>query len=142
MTEPIATIARTTAHQLTDRYGPHLPTDVDAALHHTDGRPRQYVDPVAIGSLIVSIATLAWQIYQDLKKTAPEPKPHVITRTIRLQLSTTDIEPADRDHIIDAVVTETLHAAQTPHHPTSETEQEPPVIEMPNGDEEANRSKS
>ncbi|RSM57779.1 hypothetical protein DMB66_31645 [Actinoplanes sp. ATCC 53533] len=126
MTEPIATVARTTAHQLTDRYGPHLAGDVEAALHQTDGRPEQYLDPVAIGGLIVSVATLAWTIYKDLTKTTPEPAPHVITRTIRLQLpASTDINPADRDRIIDAVVTETLHTAQqTPKQPDTKTEQE------------------
>ncbi len=47
---------------------------VEAALHQSDGRPQQYVDPVAIGSLIVAIATLAWTIYKDQTKTTPEPK--------------------------------------------------------------------
>ena len=115
MTEPIATVARATAGRLTERYGPQLPGDVEAALHHPDGPPEQYLDPVAIGGLIVSVATLAWQIYKDLKKTTPDPVPQVITRTIRLQLpATTDINPDDRDHIIDTVVTETLYTARQP----------------------------
>jgi hypothetical protein len=126
VTEPIATVARATAQQLTDRYGPQLPGDVEAALHHIDARPEQYLDPVSLGSLIVAVATLAWTIYKDLTKTTPEPAPHVITRTIRLQLpATTDINPDDRDRIIDAVVTETLHTAQqAPQHPSTETEPE------------------
>jgi hypothetical protein len=145
MSEPIATIARATAHHLTDRYGPHFPTDVEAALHQTGGRPQQYLDPVSLGGLIVSVATLAWQIYQDLNKTTAEPKHQVITRTIRLQLpttATTDIAPADRNRIIDAVVTETLHTAQTGRHPTTDTEQQAKAAETPNGDEKASGPKS
>ncbi|RAK26193.1 hypothetical protein B0I29_12825 [Actinoplanes lutulentus] len=126
MTEPIATVARAVAAQLTDRYGPRLPGDVEAALHQPQTRPEQYLDPVSIGGLVVSVATLAWTIYKDLSKSTPEPKPHVITRTIRLQLpATTDINPDDRDRIIDAVVTETLHAAeQAPPQPSIEADQE------------------
>lgn len=109
--EPIAAAARAAAQRLAERYGPRLPGDVEAALHPTDGRPGQYLDPVAIGGLVVSVATLAWTIYQDLTKTTPEPAPQVITRTIRLQLpATTDITTEDRDRIIEAVVTETLRS--------------------------------
>jgi hypothetical protein len=31
-------------------------------------RPEQYFDPITLGGLIVSIATLAWNAYTDLKK--------------------------------------------------------------------------
>ncbi|MFG1606460.1 hypothetical protein [Actinoplanes sp. NPDC049265] len=118
MTEAVAAIARATADRLADRYGPHLSTAVEAAVHQTDGRPQQYVDPVAIGGLIVSVATLAWQIHKDLKKTTPEPKPQVVTRTVRLRLpGTTGLAPADRDLIIDAVVTEIFQLPNTQTRP-------------------------
>jgi hypothetical protein len=114
MSEPVAVIARATAQQLTDQYGPQLTADVEAALHTTDGRPQQYTDPIAIGGLIVSIASLAWTIYWNLKKDTAEPAPQVIIRTIRLDPPPTiGLERDDRDRIIDAVVTETITHAET-----------------------------
>ena len=45
-------------------------SEVDAALAAHDSRegPSQYVDPVALASLIVGIASLAWNVYTDLRK--------------------------------------------------------------------------
>ena len=119
-TSPIAATARTIAHQLTDRYGSHLPADVEAALHTTDQRPQHYLDPISLGGLIVAVAALAWTTYQDLKKTTPQPPPAVITRTIRLQLTTdtTELPAGERDRIIDLTVTETIQTAQNlPQNP-------------------------
>ena len=112
MTEPITTIARAAAHRLTDQYGPQLPADVEAALHATDDRPQQYLDPFSLGGLIVATATLAWTIYRDLKQKTPTPPPHVISRGVRLQLrDATNLATGERDRVIDIVVTETLNTA-------------------------------
>jgi uncharacterized membrane protein YebE (DUF533 family) len=114
MNEPVAAVARASAQQLTDKYGPRLPTDVEAALHATDGRPQQYTDPVAIGSLIVSIAALAWTVYWNLKQGTPKPAPQIIIRTVRIEApATIDLETAERDRIIEAVVTEAIAHAET-----------------------------
>jgi hypothetical protein len=64
MTDPVAHIARAAAAHLAAEHGPALPVDVEAALHargSTPG-PERYLDPVALGALIVS---LAWTIYTD-----------------------------------------------------------------------------
>ena len=66
MISPVRTIARAVAKRLADEYGPELPAEVESALYRPsagmglDEEQRQYVDPVALGGLIVSVATLAW----------------------------------------------------------------------------------
>jgi hypothetical protein len=75
MTDPVSTGARAAAERLTPDFGPGLAADVEAALHTrgSQQRPEQYFDPISLGALIVSIATLAWTIYTDLKKKTPQP---------------------------------------------------------------------
>jgi len=114
MTDLIAETARNAAHRLAADLGPALPTDVEATLH-TGGAPPgpdRYLDPVSLGGLIVSVATLAWTVYTDLKKRTPAPSRDVVVRTIRVQLSdTANLDPATRDRIIDVVVSETASLA-------------------------------
>ncbi len=76
MNDPVGAIAQAAARRLTPEYGPRLQSEVEAALYARDAerRPDQYLDPVTLGSLIVSTATLAWTIYNDLRKKAPEPR--------------------------------------------------------------------
>jgi len=111
MTDPVEHIARAAAARLAAQHGPTLPVDVEAALH-TRGpapEPDRYLDPVSLGALIVSVASLAWTVYTDLKHKTPNPSPDVLARTIRVQLHDADrLDPTERDRIIDAVVSETL----------------------------------
>jgi len=112
---PIEHSARAAAQRLADQYGPGLPVDVEAALHTRGAtqRPERYVDPISIAGLIVSIATLAWTVYNDLRTKAPEPSPAVVARTIRVQLSGTGgLDPAQRDRIIDIVVEKTVQTTK------------------------------
>jgi hypothetical protein len=66
--DPVAAsvaVAVAAARRLAAQFGlPQLPLDVKAAIHSrgTMEQPRQFVDPVALASLIVSIAGLAWQV--------------------------------------------------------------------------------
>ena len=114
MNDPIGHSARAAAQRLTAHYGPGLPADVEAALH-TQGathRPERYVDPISLASLIVSVATLAWTVYNDLRTKTPQPAPDVVARTVRVRLSdTTGLDPAQRDRVIDVVVEETVQAS-------------------------------
>jgi hypothetical protein len=105
-------VARAAARRLAPEPGASLTADVEAALHHQHaGPPQRYLDPVSLGALIVSIATLAWTIYTDLRTRTPHPSPQVIARRIRIELhDPTPIETKERDHVIDVVVTETIHA--------------------------------
>ncbi|MFD7403574.1 hypothetical protein ACFV7R_13085 [Streptomyces sp. NPDC059866] len=121
MVDPVGPGARAAAHRLTTPHNPNLATDVEAALHarETTTRPDQYLDPISLGALIVSIASLAWTVYNDLKKQTPAPHHDVITRHVRIRLDQAEtpqpaLSPTDRDRYIDITIEETLNAAQDP----------------------------
>ena len=121
MTDPdlISTAARAAAGKLAADYGPTLPADVEAALatRGTTQRPGQYFDPISLGGLIVAIATLAWTIYNDKRKKAPNPPPNVVGRQVRVELRNqgdTRHSQYDTDRITEVVVTEIIQAAQDP----------------------------
>jgi hypothetical protein len=65
----VDTIARRSAAQLLD-VDPRLPDQIEQAL--TDdplARPAErIIDPISLGALIVSIASLGWTVYHDIKK--------------------------------------------------------------------------
>lgn len=115
MTDPISSGARAAAERLAVEFGAGLVVDVEKALDTSTPaeRPSQYFDPASLGSLIVSAATLAWQVYTDLKQKAPTPSPDVVVRTVRLRLSDSDeTDPAQRDRIIEVVTSETIRVAE------------------------------
>src|SRR5262245_12107251 len=113
MTDPVAHIARAAAQRLAAEQGPALPIDVEAALHAPGSTrpPDRYLDPIALASLIVSVAGLAWTVYTDLKQRTAKPSPDVLARTIRVRLHDAGgLDEAERDRVIDIVVSETLNA--------------------------------
>jgi hypothetical protein len=117
MTDPIAASARATAQTLIPKYGPGLALDVEAALHarRSAQPPEQFLDPVSLGSLIVSIATLAWTIYADLKKGTPDPKKDDVAHAVQDELEARgDTDPTAHAQMIDVVVTEIIKAANDP----------------------------
>lgn len=107
MTDPAAIIACAVATRLSEEYGPNLAVDVEAELHSL--RHSQYVDPVAIASLIVSVAGLGWTIYTDLKRTASKVQADVLARSLRVTLRDKGgpLTP-DQERVVDVVVRETL----------------------------------
>jgi len=109
---PVARGARAAAQRLAPGPGGSLTADVEAALHSQNaGHPQQYLDPISLGALIVSTASLAWTIYTDLKTKTQRPAPQVIARRVRIELGDrAPIEPTERDRIIDVVVAETIQA--------------------------------
>lgn len=115
MTDPVDDIAQATARQLTTDYGLALPAQVEAALHARGSShpPTRYGDPVSIASLVVSIATLAWTVYSDLRKRTPTPSQEVMARTVRVRIEDGEnLSLAERDRIIDIVVEETARVAE------------------------------
>ncbi|MBQ1023174.1 hypothetical protein [Micromonospora sp. C95] len=116
MTDPIATAARATANRLAAPPGSALSAEVEAALHAqpSTSHPVQYVDPVSLGGLIVSVATFAWMVYRDLRKSTSAPYPEAIARHVRIRLDRDpgpqgpELEAADRDRIIEIVIEETI----------------------------------
>lgn len=123
MTSPAADAARSAAAILAPDLGPNLPAEVEAVLasdevktaitaRDTRQRPDQYLDSVSLAGLIVSIATLAWTIYNDQRKHAPEPPPTAIARQIRITLRDQDAPlPPETGHITEIVATEIIRHA-------------------------------
>jgi hypothetical protein len=61
----------------------------------------------------VSVATLAWTIYTDLRSTTQSPSRDVLARTVRVRLDTANaIDAATHDRIIDVDADETIHFGQ------------------------------
>ncbi|MFJ1595542.1 tetratricopeptide repeat protein [Streptomyces sp. NPDC088261] len=112
------------AHRLAARHHPDLTDDVEAALatRDTAREPDQYSDPVAIGSLVVSVASLVWMVYNDIRgrSAAASATPDAVARRVRQRLAQVEaaatpappLDPAERDRIIDITVEETLNAAR------------------------------
>jgi hypothetical protein len=115
MSDPVADGARAAAARLASRHGTRLPTDVEAALHSRDTQTRrdQYFDPISLGSLIVSIASLTWTIYKDRRSQGANPPNEVVIRAVRIELDNAGrLDPAQHDPVIQTTVEQTLDAAR------------------------------
>ena len=111
MTDPAADAARAAAATLAPGLGADLPAQVEAALaaRGQQQRPDQFLDPVSLASLIVSIATIAWTVYNDQRKHTRQPLPETIAREIRIALRQQDTAlPDGTEHITDVVITEII----------------------------------
>ena len=112
MNDPVGSAARAAAQQLQAEAGLGLMAEVEAVLatRESPSAPPQYVDPVALASLIVAIASLAWTVYTDLRKRTAQPAAEVVARTVRVTRRDQGRTDAP-DHIVEVVVTETIRAA-------------------------------
>jgi hypothetical protein len=109
----VASAAVAAARQLAAQFGlPRLPLDVEAAISSstTKGPPGQFVDPVALGSLIVSIAGLAWQVYCN-KNDGSRPTRETLTRTVQVQWRNSSELTGAEHKIIEVVAAEIIKAA-------------------------------
>ncbi|WIX85688.1 hypothetical protein [Amycolatopsis sp. DG1A-15b] len=109
---PVERAAHAAARRLASIGGQRLEADVVAALHSRDTRatPNQYFDPVSLGSLIVSMATLAWTVYKDMRAKTLKPKHDVVARRVRVELPPIEqIPSADQEQAIDIIVEEILN---------------------------------
>ena len=87
---------------------------MEAALYARDGerRPERYFDPVELGSFLVSVAALAWQIYDSHRKKGEKPTPPVLAREVRVILrERTDLN-GTQEMIIEVVTTEITKATE------------------------------
>jgi len=126
-----ADLARAAARCSTE-LNPALPAQVEARLQARGGKtarlrrdqlqaggtetapPSRYLEPtlaVALASLLVNIAALAWKIYEDLRSNAKAadatPAPEVLARRLRLEIELPQgVSEAQRDRLIDAVLEE------------------------------------
>ena len=111
MTDPAGDAARSAAAILAPDLGPNLPAEVEAALaaRDTQQRPDQYFDPIGLASLIVSIATLAWTIYDGQREYASEPERSEIEREVRIIVRDQDMTmPTGTERVIEVVATEII----------------------------------
>ena len=117
MTDPAADAARSAAAILAPDLGPSLPAEVEAALaaRDTSQRPDRFLDPVSLASLIVSIATLAWTIYNDQRTRTPDPPANAVARQVRITLRDQDTAlPPGTEKITEIVATEITRHASPP----------------------------
>jgi hypothetical protein len=107
----VSRAARATALRLDADSGHDLLRAVEAALAPSSPRKQadQFVDAVALGSLIVSVAALAWTIIRDLRTKNQNPSTDGVIRQVRVELAVADQIPAEtREKVIQAVVEELL----------------------------------
>jgi hypothetical protein len=117
MSDPVGDAARSAAALLAVELGADLAAEVEAALAARGARHRldRYLDTVSLASLIVSIATLAWTIYNDQRKDTPNPPPSVIARHVRITLHEQDtVLLSGTERIIEIVATEITRQATQP----------------------------
>jgi hypothetical protein len=127
VTDPAAQAARAAAALLAPDLGPALPAQVEAALaaRGSQQRPDRYVDVVSLAGLIVSVATLAWTIYNDQRNRRdnhdheqdhdPGPRPDVLARQVRITLADADIQlPPGTERVTEIVATEIIRYAAPP----------------------------
>ncbi len=128
MIDPAAQAARAAAAILAPDLSRNLPVEVEAALAARGGdqRPDRYVDVVSLGTLIVSVATLAWTIYNDQRNrmkeqltepnhAAQEPEAESIARQVRITLREQDTAlPPGTERITEVVATEIIRQARQP----------------------------
>lgn len=118
MDDRAAHAARAAAHALAGELGGQLPGDVEAILRARDDTTIDHyiADPVSLAGLIVSIASLAWTVYRDLKTKTDAPARDVIERRVRITVSDSEIHapPAQRDRIIEVVVSEIIGGSTEP----------------------------
>jgi hypothetical protein len=126
MIDPAADAARSAAAILAPDLGRNLPVEVEAALAARSGdqRPDRYLDLVSPGSLIVSVATLAWTVYNDLRGRAQgqeskpelEPQAEFIAREVRITLRDQDtVLPPGTERITEVVASEIIRQSGQPH---------------------------
>jgi hypothetical protein len=113
MHSPQDEIARHVAAKLAKTTDPNLPQLVEGVLAdpETKNSAQMFDAAIAIGlaSLLVSIASFAWTVYMDLKKSTPKPDKAILARKTRLKFHTSEgIDEATRELLIDAVVEETI----------------------------------
>jgi hypothetical protein len=107
--DPVSRVARVTAQRLAVDHGSELSAQVEKALYARRGGqpPTRFVDPVSLGSLIVSAAALSWTVYKDLCRKLPKPTHTAVALQVRIELPLDDfVSPAEREHVIDIVAEE------------------------------------
>jgi hypothetical protein len=115
MTDPTAAGARAAAERLDRRYGPGLPSEVEAVLLDAEpgGQPERYIDPISLASLIVSVASLAWSIYSQRPGRAAAWRSDEIVRAVRTEMRRSEgVGHIPQCEVIEVVVAEVIQASR------------------------------
>lgn len=118
MRSSVDDIARRAAERLGPELDRNLPAIVEAELQ--GGRPPERFEPlgtvIALATLIVTAAQLAWTMYRDVKKDKKAaPAPDLMARRLRLELKIDEnVSAEQRDKIIAVVVDEIAKAPPEP----------------------------
>ena len=112
-------IARRAAGRLAQEIDPALPAVVEGQLRGGGGAepPVRFLEPattIALAGLLVSLASLAWTIYRDLKKDAAAPSPDVLARRLRLDADLPQAVTTERRERLITVVVEEVIASSGP----------------------------
>lgn len=114
MSEVYAEIARKAAVKLVETGGSQLPQFTERVLSKGEGQ--EYADQydlataLGIASLLVSIASLTWSMYSELRKKSLKPDQSALVRRIQVQVGEPKgVSILQRDRIIEVVVEETLN---------------------------------
>lgn len=102
------TTARRVAKRLSVEHGTQLRAEVDKALSvRTSPGQRQFFDPVGFAALVISAASLGWQIYTDRRSRREAVDRATVVADLDRSLPTpVEVEPADRQRLIDATADE------------------------------------
>jgi len=111
----VAPAARAAGGQLGAQFGkPELvEVQVETALRRIGAAsaPDRFADPVAVGGLIVAIATLAYQVYEDhRKKHGKHPSQSTLVDYLRVERRAAGELTSVEETIIEVVAAETLKA--------------------------------
>lgn len=109
-----AAAARAAANELSTQLGqPKLRADVEVALYADDAGPRswQYFDPLELSSVIISIASLAWQIFEARRKDGEKVDKSDLERDIRLKWR--DSDPDDTQKKAIEIIASTMAEEDT-----------------------------
>ena len=101
-------IARSAAAKLARELDPALPAYVERQIEAGSEGGKQFIEPgttIALASLLVSMASLAWTIYRDLRKETARPSLDVVRTRVRVQLELPEgVSLTQRDQMIAVVV--------------------------------------
>ena len=110
-------VARRSAARLSGEIGASLPAVVERELQAGDEEQPAKYEPaslIALAGLLVSIASLAWTIYRDLKKETDKPSSEVLGRRVRVSVELPEgVTAEQRDLMIGVVVEEVVEGSGT-----------------------------
>jgi hypothetical protein len=110
-------IARHAAARLTDTFGPDLPAHVEQELNADPlDPPQRLADPISLAALLVSVASLAWTIWHDLKKdhaTRPQSEPaEALAEALAQSVPPAALTSPQRTLLVRVVAEETVRIAR------------------------------